>query len=121
MRAGSVVPVLRMFDEAATRAFYVDFLGAEVKFEHRFGDNFPLYLGLSLGGVELHLTGHHGDACPGARVRISVQGLAVYAVALRSKGYRFAKPGLPESTPWGECELELTDPSGNRLTFVEDA
>jgi len=37
---------LRSFDEVATRAFYIDFLGFEVVFEHRFEANAPLYVGV---------------------------------------------------------------------------
>lgn len=34
-------PILRSFDEAATRAFYIDFLGFMVEFEHRFEPDAP--------------------------------------------------------------------------------
>ena len=39
---GPATPIFRMFEEARAREFYVDFLGFEVEFEHRFGDNFTL-------------------------------------------------------------------------------
>ena len=63
---GPATPLLRQFDEMQTRAFYVDFLGFTVDWQHRFGENFPLYQQVSLGGCVLHLTGHHGDCCPAA-------------------------------------------------------
>jgi uncharacterized glyoxalase superfamily protein PhnB len=114
-----VVPVLRVFDTALAHAFYVDFLGFQIEFEHRFGDNFPLYCGVSLSGCRLHLSEHHGDATPGAHVRIETTGVVAYAVALAAKDYRYTKPGGPQETPWGTLELTVTDPFGNRLTFVE--
>ena len=42
----SSIPVMRMFDEAAARAFYVDYLGFEIEWEHRFHKTAesPLYL-----------------------------------------------------------------------------
>ncbi len=41
---GAVTPILRLFDEAATREFYADFLGFQIDWEHRFGDDLPLYM-----------------------------------------------------------------------------
>ena len=36
MSLGTVTPILRIFDEAMAREFYVDFLGFKVDWEHRF-------------------------------------------------------------------------------------
>jgi catechol 2,3-dioxygenase-like lactoylglutathione lyase family enzyme len=115
-----MTPIFRIFDVQKAKEFYVEFLGFEVAFEHRFGDNFPLYLGLSFGNCSLHLSEHYGDACPGAHVRIGLDGIADYLAKLSAKDYRFAKPGAPEATPWQTLEATITDPFGNRLTFVED-
>jgi catechol 2,3-dioxygenase-like lactoylglutathione lyase family enzyme len=41
---GTVTPILRIFDIDKAREFYVGFLGFEVQWEHRFGENFPLYM-----------------------------------------------------------------------------
>ncbi len=48
------VPILRIFDEAKARAFYCDFLGFAVEFEHRLEARRPLYMGVSRAGVKLH-------------------------------------------------------------------
>ena len=117
---GPVRPVLRMFDEAKAREFYVDFLGFAVAFEHRFGANFPLYMGVTKAGSTLHLSEHHGDACPGTHVRIGCDAVADFARELAAKSYRYAKPGAPETTAWGTREFTVADPFGNRLTFVEE-
>ena len=45
------------------------YLGFEVLFEHRFGPDMPLYLGIRRGGCELHMSEHHGDETPGSAVR----------------------------------------------------
>ena len=116
---GPVVPVLRIFDPQKANEFYIAYLGCRAEFEHRFGDNFPLYMGVTLGDCRLHLTEHHGDACPGAAIRIAVVGIDDFVHALQAKDYRFAKPGDPEDQPWGSREVTLTDPFGNRLTFFE--
>lgn len=119
MSFGSVTPVLRIFDEAKAREFYMDFLGFAVDFEHRFGDNFPLYMGVSKDGCRLHLSEHHGDACPGAATRIQVSDLTAYQAELSARDYRYAKPGCPQKQPWGELSLTVADPFGNKLTFFE--
>jgi hypothetical protein len=72
MRLGSPIPILRMFDVARTRAFYLDFLRFAVAFEHRFAHDLPLYMEVRRGDCVLHLSGHHGDATPGSALRIEV-------------------------------------------------
>ncbi len=114
---GAPVPILRMFDEGAARAFYLDFLGFEIVFEHRFEDDLPLYMEVRRGGCRLHLSQHHGDATPGAHIRIPIGDIDGFQQALAAKAYGFARPGAPEVKPWGARELTLADPSGNRLTF----
>ncbi|MBY0423670.1 MAG: hypothetical protein K2Q06_15305 [Parvularculaceae bacterium] len=119
---GPLVPVLRIFDETRAREFYVGYLGFAVEFEHRFGENFPLYLSVQRGALELHLSEHSGDGSPGANVRIKTVDLAAFVAELRQKDYRYAKPGCAQQdAASGDLELTLTDPFGNRLTFWEDA
>lgn len=116
---GSIVPILRMFDERKARGFYLEFLGFRVEFEHSFGDNFPLYLGLVRDNCRLHLSAHHGDASPGTHIRIHAGDVAELANTLRKSDYRYSKPGQPKLEPWGEQTLTIADPFGNRLTFVQ--
>lgn len=104
---GTPIPVLRSFDEARTKAFYLDFLEPGL----------PLYLGVRSGACVLHLTEHYGDGSPGAAVRVPCEDVTAYAAALREKSASFARPGAPRPTPWGTLEFTLTDPSANRLTF----
>jgi len=118
---GPPVPVLRIFDEIKAKEFYIGFLEFKIDFEQRFGENFPLYMGLSQTNCELHLSEHHGDACPGSQVRISVNDIEQLHSNLSAKNYKYAKPGKPEKTPWGTKELTVADPFGNRLTFAQKA
>jgi uncharacterized glyoxalase superfamily protein PhnB len=112
------VPVLRIFDVEKAREFYLGFLGFAWDWEHRFGDHFPLYAQVSRAGLLLHLSEHHGDACPGAAVRIEMAGIDAFHRELTDRHYRFARPGI-EETPWNTREVSVTDPFGNRLTFSE--
>jgi catechol 2,3-dioxygenase-like lactoylglutathione lyase family enzyme len=113
-----VTPILRVFDIDKANEFYLGYLGFQIRWEHRFGDDFPLYLEVGRDGCQLHLSEHHGDATPGSAVRIPVEDIASFHEELRAKDYRFAKPGL-EETPWGTREISVTDPFGNRLIFFE--
>ena len=58
-QTGSSIPVLRMSEEAAAKAFYVDFLGFEIEWENRFEDSpeSPLYMQIRLGQAVIHLNG----------------------------------------------------------------
>jgi catechol 2,3-dioxygenase-like lactoylglutathione lyase family enzyme len=114
----STVPILRSFDEAKAREFYLDWLGFSVDWEHRFEPNAPLYMQVSRNGVVLHLSEHHGDATPGSHVRVEVSGLAAFHAELDAKRYKNNRPGL-ETPPWGGLEMTVTDPCGNRITFAQ--
>jgi uncharacterized glyoxalase superfamily protein PhnB len=114
-------PILRIFDEAKAKEFYLEFLGFEVRFSHRFEDEFPLYMGIARSGCDLHLSEHHGDASPGSHIRIPVDNIDDLSRELSSKNYKYAKPGGAQDTPWGTRELTVTDPFGNRLTFFQSA
>ncbi|KRA00335.1 bleomycin resistance protein [Mesorhizobium sp. Root157] len=117
---GTVTPILRMFDIAKAREFYLDFLGFQIDFEHRFSDKAPLYLGIVRDGCVLHLSEHHGDGSPGAAVRIEVADIDGLHQELIARLYAYARPGL-EHTPWNTREITVIDPFGNRLTFFETA
>ena len=74
---------------------------------------------VSRGGLVLHLSEHHGDACPGSTVFVRVTGLADYHREITAKGYGHMRPGI-ERAPWNADVMEVIDPFGNRLRFNED-
>ncbi|MYM35852.1 VOC family protein [Duganella sp. FT94W] len=117
MGLGAITPILRCFDEAKTREFFLDFLGFQVDWEHRFEDGLPLYMQVSRDGCVLHLSEHHGDCSPGAAIRITTSDVDAYQRELIAKQYKNARPGV-EEVPWGGREMTVRDPSGNRLVFV---
>ncbi len=112
------IPILRIFSVEKAKEFYVDFLGFKIDWEHRFGDNFPLYAQVSRLGLKLHLSEHHGDASPGSTVFIWMRGIADYHRELLAKNYRYNKPGL-EDAPWDAKVMQVSDPFGNALRFSE--
>ena len=119
MKLGKTTPILRIFDEAKAKEFYVDFLGFKVDWEHRFEPGLPLYLQVSRGDCVLHLSEHYGDGSPGAALRIQVDALDDLQRELIGKAYKYARPGI-EQMPWGR-DMSVSDPFGNRLTFTMPA
>lgn len=118
VRFDDAIPILRIFSVEKAKEFYVDFLGFTIDWEHRFGENFPLYAQISRAGLRLHLSEHHGDASPGSTVFVWMRGIADYHRELHAKDYRYNKPGL-EDAPWNARTMEVSDPFGNRLRFSE--
>ena len=113
-----VIPVFRIFDEAKAREFYEDWLGFEVDWEHRFEQDAPLYMQISRDGICLHLSEHHGDACPGSKAFIEYENLEEYHRELLAKNYKYNRPGL-EIAPWNARTMTVTDPFHNQLLFSE--
>ncbi len=117
MSLGRSISILRIFDEARAREFYVEFLGFQVDWLHRFEEDLPLYMQVSRGECILHLSEHHGDCCPGAALRIETDQLESLQQELIGKKYRYARPGI-EEMPWGSRDMQVSDPFGNRLIFT---
>ncbi len=113
-----VTPILRMFDLAKAREFYLDYLGFKVDFEHRFHDNAPLFMGISRGGITLFLSEHHGDGTPGTHILIETDGVDGLHAELKAKNYRYMNPGI-QVQEWGRRDLVVIDPFNNHINFSE--
>lgn len=113
----SAIPILRMFDERKAREFYLDFLGFQVEFEHRFEINLPLYMGIHRSGLRLHLSEHHGDGAPGANVFVPAHNIAQLRDELHAKQYSYGRPEVVQRD-WGLI-LQVYDPFGNRIQFCQ--
>jgi ribosomal-protein-alanine N-acetyltransferase len=118
-RIESTVPVLRMFDVAATKRFYVDFLGCSLDWEDG-GDDGPAYMQVSRDGLRLQLSSHHDDGTPGSVVLAMVQGVDDLHAELRERPYPFFNPAV-EPGPGGGREMQVIDPASNRIRFYERA
>lgn len=114
-------PIFRIFEYEKAKAFYVDWLGFTIDWENK-PENFPIYLQISLDGIVIHLTEHHGDCSPGARIHIeNFNNLKAYHEKLLDKNYKFNRPSLDKAS-WSTNAIcmEAIDPFGNRLTFTEE-
>ena len=116
-RLVSVVPILRMYDVAATIRFYIDYLGCSLDHQSGAGDR-PVYLQVSRDGMQLHLSSHHDDGTPGTAVLIEVRNIVALHAELHKSGYPFFNPGIGTG-PGGVKEMQLIDPASNRLRFYE--
>jgi catechol 2,3-dioxygenase-like lactoylglutathione lyase family enzyme len=112
------IPILRIFDVAKAKEFYVDFLGFTIDWEHRFDERAPVYMQASRDGLTLHLSEHHGDCCPGSTVFVRVTRLEDFHREINAKGYGHMRPGM-ERTFHDSLGMEVIDPFGNRIRFDE--
>lgn len=112
------IPILRIFNEAKAREFYLDFLEFSVDWEHRFESDLPLYMQIFREECVLHLSEHFGDGSPGACLFLPMQGVREYQALLHAKNYKHARPGVCEQS-WGWTEMHLVDPFGNKLRLAE--
>lgn len=118
VRLQTGIPIMRIFDEAKAREFYLGFLGFDLDWDHRFAPGLPLYMQVSRSGLKLHLSEHHGDASPGSTVFVWMDGIDAYRAELLGKHYSYSRPGIHEDGPGGRT-LEVPDPFGNRIRFCE--
>lgn len=111
---------MRIFDYEKALEFYIHWSGFQVDWEYK-EEATPVYLQVSMGGIVLHLSEHHGDSTPGARVFIdNFSNLVSYHQELLDKNYKYNRPGI--TIPFYDAkalEVTVNDPFGNRLTFVE--
>jgi hypothetical protein len=111
------VPIVRIFDVAKAQEFYLGFLGFSVDWEHRYGENFPLYTQVSRAGLRLHLSEHAGYATPGGNMVVYMKGIRAFQKELIGKDYRYMTPGLEDEGT--RLEVTVTDPFQNRIRFME--
>jgi hypothetical protein len=117
IRFERAVPIIRIFDIAKAHEFYLGFLGFSIDWEHRHGENFPLYSQISRGDLRLHLSEHSGDASPGGTTVVYMSGIRALHEELIGKAYRYMRPGLEDEG--SRLEVTVTDPFHNRIRFME--
>jgi hypothetical protein len=94
MQILKTIPVLRIFDYQKAVGFYISWLGFQISWEHVFEPGAPIYMEIEKDGASFHLSEHHGDATPGAKIFIWCSGLKAYHDILIAKKYKYNKPGI---------------------------
>ena len=112
------IPILRMFSVEKAKEFYVDYLGFQIDWEHKFPEVAPVYMQVSRAGLVLHLSEHYGDATPGSAIYVQMRGVEEFHRELTAKNYGYLRPGLDRSE-WNTMSVNLIDPFGNHLRFHE--
>ncbi|MWC29284.1 glyoxalase superfamily protein [Paenibacillus sp. MMS18-CY102] len=108
-------PILRIFDETKAKEFYIGFLGFQLDWEHRYEPDLPLYMQVSSGECQLHLSEHFGDGTPGTAIRVGVLNIEELHHKLIGQMYKHARPGFDPK----ERAITLNDPFGNIIRFYE--
>ena len=113
-----VIPALRITQYERSKAFYLDQLGFELEWEHRFAPHFPVFMSMVCDRIRLYLSEHTGDCQVGGLVHFVVPAVDTWHQA-------FLKRGVPITVPphndLGFCQMTITDPDGNQLRFMEPA
>jgi catechol 2,3-dioxygenase-like lactoylglutathione lyase family enzyme len=109
----AIVPTLRTRDYDAAKKFYVEGLGFRVDFEWRHEPGFPVFAQVSRDAMRLYLTEHEGDCDGPGLVYLYVPDVDAWQRELLARGVLADAP--PQDQPWGNRELQLTDPDGNRV------
>jgi catechol 2,3-dioxygenase-like lactoylglutathione lyase family enzyme len=107
---GEVIPILRVANAAAAVAWY-ERLGFTKEWEHRFEVGMPAFVSIARGRARLFLSEHLGDAWPDTLVYLIVDDIDAVVT-------EFGRPA--DEPPYG-CEIELSDPDGNRLRISTPA
>jgi catechol 2,3-dioxygenase-like lactoylglutathione lyase family enzyme len=107
------IPMLPVTDVRRAIEFYVD------KLEFRMDFNAGAYGGVRRDAIEVHFSRTDDPVQPtNASCRIEVTEIRKLYSAYRERGV-IDPDGDIAAKPWGTTEFVVTDPDGNRLTFVE--
>ncbi|MYL49850.1 VOC family protein [Halobacillus litoralis] len=110
-----VIPTLKISNEERSQAFYVEALGFQVDWEHRFEPGYPVFMQISREGDVLYLTAHEGDCQPGGLVHFLVDDIDRFYETL-PQGKLEVNP--PYEMVEGVRMVRISDPDGNELRFM---
>jgi catechol 2,3-dioxygenase-like lactoylglutathione lyase family enzyme len=108
-----VMPTLRMTSYEQSKAFYVDGLGFQIDWEHRFKPDFPVFMQVSREGLAFFLSEHTGDCPVGGLVHLYVPDVDAWYAEFQSKGVQVKEP--PNQSLQGLRDMTIEDPDGNKL------
>ena len=104
-----VIPALRITNYERSKAFYTAGLGFTVGWEHRFEPHFPVFMSLSLDGMEIYLSEHAGDCQVGGLVHFAVSDVDA---CFRDFTARGTVASEPPSDDLGFRNMTLPTPTG---------
>ena len=110
------IPTFRILDYQKAIDFYIDGLGFNLDWEHRFGAKEPVYMQISRDGLTLHLSENKRFQA-GVIAFVDCEALGKLYKDLIQRGS--VKIAELEKTNWQTLQLEIEDPFGNMLRFNE--
>lgn len=112
------IPTFRINDYEKAIGFYIDLLGFNIDWEHRFGKTEPIYMQISKNGLVLHLSENERFKT-GVIVFVETKGIEKFRKSILDGK---SKRQIPEilTTNWKTKQLEIEDPFGNLLRFNEN-
>jgi catechol 2,3-dioxygenase-like lactoylglutathione lyase family enzyme len=106
------IPTLRVVDAPAAAAWYAR-LGFAEDWRHQHEPGLPWFISISTPeGATLFLTEHEGDCSPRGNVFLVTQDIGSAELALQTTA---------QTMPWGDRELSVFDPDGNRVRVSQPA
>jgi catechol 2,3-dioxygenase-like lactoylglutathione lyase family enzyme len=112
----SFIPILRVKDARRSAQFYGSNLGFTTDWEHRFGPDFPLFISISRGSLQLFLSEHSGTGTDEADLYLFVPDVDSLHAQFASAGVTIERP--PADQPWGVREMRIRDLDRHRITFA---
>lgn len=112
--AQQVMPTLRISDYATRKAFYVEKLGFQIDWEHRFKPDFPVFMQVSRSGLAFFLTEHKGDCPAGGLVHLYVPDVDAWYADFQKRGAPVQEP--PNEGLQGLRSMVVRDPDGNKIS-----
>ncbi len=76
--ATAVIPILRIFDVAKAKEFYIGLIEFALDWEHTFDENALVYMQISKNNTILYLSEHYGDGTPATGIFIWCTGLEAF-------------------------------------------
>jgi len=113
-----VIPTLRITDYGRSKAFYVERLGFEVEWEHRFEPHLPVFMSVVRDGMRLFLSEHTGDCQVGGLVHFVIPDVDTWYGEFQEKGVIVTEA---PNDDLGFRNMTVTDPDGNQLRFMVPA
>lgn len=109
-----VIPALRITDYTRSKKFYVDGMGFNIDWEHRFEPSFPVFVQLTRDEMTIYLTEHTGDCQVGGLVHFFVPNVDHWYSELKSKDeLHMIEP--PNNDLEGLRMMTVIDPDTNQL------
>ena len=117
------IPILRFFDAAPAKEFYIGWLGFNIDWEHspvNTGVEYdtPDYTGISKDTIEIHRSEYYRNETPGSKAFIACSEIEKHFADLQSGSNKYYRPGFIKTFNGSVC-IEVGDLSGNRLSFNE--